>query len=815
MKRASTGIANRTHRRGRVAAAVLCLVFAASVVATAVVGCSPLPDANVEGAQGRDQTTFIYDRTGKVIAQLHAGQNRIDRKLANIPEDLKDAVVATEDRRFYEHSGVDVMGIIRAVFVNATSGDAKQGGSTITQQYVKNAFFSQEKTLSRKVKEALLARKLEKKYSKDEILELYLNTIYFGHGAYGVEAASRAYFDRTVEDLSLAECALLAGIIKSPGAYSPYIDPKAAKARRDLVLDLMLAEGHITQAERDEAKETPVRVAGLKAPSHLAPYFVEYVKQRLIKDFGEETVYRGGLRVRTTLDLRMQKAAEKAVRERLDRKGDPSAALVAVKPESGEIRAMVGGRDFEEQQFNVAVDGRRQPGSAFKPFVLVTALEEGISPEKRIDARPTTIELSDGPWKVTGADDGSTTARLRRATEKSINAVFAHLIVDLGAEKVADTAKSLGITSPITPVPAIALGGHREGVSPLEMANAFGTLAAGGRRAKPHGIAKVTDAQGTVWYQAKDAPERVVDPAVAYLATDILEGVIDRGTGGAADIGRPAAGKTGTTQEYRDAWFVGYTPQLSTAVWVGYPEAQREMDDVHGITVTGGSFPARIWHDFMTAALSKAPIEDFKRPDGLISAKICTATGLRANEACPERFQGLYLAEHPIEKCTTHKVPPKVEVPDVTGLAQSEAEAALEVAGFTVKITRQESSEVPAGNVLAQSPAGGEPAPKGSAVTITLAEPPSQSGTQPAPLEPVIGAADRARVGEVVTFDAAASAGAIVSWRWDFGDGASASGRTVTHSYSKPGLYTATLTVTDEGGAKASASQQIRVRKAR
>ncbi|HET6498127.1 MAG TPA: transglycosylase domain-containing protein, partial [Coriobacteriia bacterium] len=513
-----------------------------------------LPDPGGE-ARGRDQTSVVFDRNGEEITKLYAEQDRTDQPLEKMSESLRDAVVATEDQRFYDHEGVDPIGIARALWVNIRTRAATQGGSTITQQYVKNAFVTPDVTLERKVAEAILAYRIERDLSKDEILELYLNTIYFGHGAYGVEAAAQTYFGKSVADLDLAESATLAGVIRSPGRYSPYLDPNASHARRATVLQQMTDQGMITEAERAEARDRELTLAGLDADEGaIAPYFMEYVKAQLVDEFGADVVFRGGVSVTTTLDLRMQRAAEQAVAEAFDAPDDPSAALVAIDPKTGEILAMVGGRDFATQQFNVAVQGTgRQPGSAFKPFVLVTALQEGVSPEQTFEAGPAELSLASGQtWEVTGARGERTgPQRLREAMELSTNSVFARLILDVGPSDVVETAHTMGIESDMTPVPAIALGGHEKGVTPLEMATAYGTLAANGRLARPYSIASVTGPEDEVLLEMTPSVTEALDPAISYLVTDVLSGVISRGTGSAADIDRPAAGKTGTTQGYR------------------------------------------------------------------------------------------------------------------------------------------------------------------------------------------------------------------------------------------------------------------------
>lgn len=798
------------------AAALLAIIAAAALLAGSIAYATiarELPDIGAP-LKGRDQTTVVYDRNGAVIAKLFAEQNRTDVPLEEIPAELRQAVIATEDQRFYQHKGVDPLGILRALWVDITRPNVLHGGSTITQQYVKVAIVTPERTLKRKIMEAMLAYRLERKYSKDQILALYLNTIYFGHGAYGVEAASQAYFGKHVRDLDLAECAMLAGVIKSPGRYSPLIDPEAAKRRRATVLSQMVELGFISQKQADSAAASEIALAPRKAASAIAPYFVEYVKQLLTEQFGADMVYRGGLKVKTTLDLKTQKAAEAAIRSTLDRKGDPSASLVAIEPATGEIRAMVGGRDFPSQQFNVAVQGLRQPGSAFKPFVLVAALAEGILPEQTYECAPRSFPLPNGQtWKVTGAPGGRKgPMRLREATERSVNSVYAALVLEVGADKVAETAKAMGITTPIKPVPAIALGGLDKGVSPLEMAAAYGTLANGGVRVAPHAILEVTDAKGAQLASAKPVSARAIPADVAYLATDILKGVISKGTGTAARIGRPAAGKTGTTQQYRDAWFVGYTPDLVASVWVGYPDAQREMLSVHGRKVTGGSFPAEIWAAFMKAALKDVPKRDFPRPEGLKNASTCLESGQLASEYCTQTAQALFLAEHLPEKCAIHTAPTEIEIPNLIGMAKEEALALLKRLMLLFKVVERPSDTVPVGIVFDQGPKAGSIGTTQTIVTIVVSKgvPPNQP-PQPAftvtPANP--------RTGEPVSFDASASTddGSIVTYAWEFGDGSPiANGKVVQHTYTAPGTYTVTLWVTDDRGAAQSKTATVQIR---
>ncbi len=803
----------RVLRFALIAALVAAVALAATGVAVYASIIRNLPDPEGK-AKGRDQTSVVYDRNGEELAKLFADQNRTDRPLAEIPETLRDAVIATEDARFYDHTGVDPIGIARALWVDIRTRSIAQGGSTITQQYVKNAFVTPEQTLERKLSEAVLAYRIEKNMSKDRILELYLNTIYFGHGAYGVEAAAQAYFGKTVDQLDLAESAMIAGVIKSPGRYSPYLEPEAAVQRRATVLGQMVEQRMVTPEAAAAATGAEISLAGLSDGDTLAPYFMEYVKSQLIDEFGAEAVFRGGISVTTTLDLKMQRAAEQAVASALDREDDPSAALVAIDPKTGEILAMVGGRDFATQQFNVAVQGQgRQPGSAFKPFVMLTALQQGVTAEDLYESGAAELELANGQtWKVTGASGGRTgPMRLREAMEKSVNSVFAKLVLDIGPSDVVDTAHAIGIKTDITPVPAIALGGHEQGVTPLEMASAYGTLANAGTRAEPYSITSVTGADGTVLLENVSTTSEVLDPAVAYLTTDVLRGVIDRGTGTAARIGRPAAGKTGTTQKYRDAWFVGYTPDLVAAVWVGYPENQREMTDVHGRQVTGGSFPAEIWAAFMKAALADREAVDFTRPTGLVDASVCRESGQLATEWCTETFRGLFLRSSQPEQCAIHTGPQTVIVPELIGLTKERAIAELAALGLEAVVSEEEIRGIPAGIVARHDPVTDTEVEAGSTVRIVVS-----TGVRPppAPVASFTVTPAEATVDQPVTFDASGSttSGTIVLYLWEFGDETEAEGVRVTHTFTAPGTYDVVLWVTDSNDQTTSVTRQIVVR---
>ena len=548
--------------------------------------------------------------------------------LEELPPVLVDAVLATEDRDFFEHGGVDPVGIARAFYNDVRGRGVRQGGSTITQQYVKNVYLTSERSIARKIKEAILAVKLERELSKEQILERYLNTIYFGRGAYGVGAASRAYFGKDVRTIGLPEAAYLAGLIRAPEAADAGADPVEASRRRDTALNAMVDVGKITQAEADAASAVPweghVIARRDRTKLDLDPslesiggaYFVDAVQQQLLARFGEAVLYGGGLRIYTTLDPGMQEDAWNAVTSTLNRPDDPQAALVAVD-ERGQVKAMVGGRDFGTQKVNLALGkaaggSGRGAGSSFKPFVLATAIHQGISLNSKFNA-PAKIILPKADagkdYEVNNyADAEQGVLDLVDATRVSSNTAYAQLMVEVGPENVVEMAHRLGVTADLDPVVATALGS--EDVSPLDMAVGFSTFANRGVRNDPELVARIEqvddDGDLTVLDEASPSNDRVIPAAEADQVTHALRQVILGGTGRAANIGKPAAGKTGTTGNNRDAWFVGYTPRLTAAVWMGYDNPPgtptRYMDDVHGIEVTGGSFPAQIWAKFMRAA---------------------------------------------------------------------------------------------------------------------------------------------------------------------------------------------------------------------
>jgi len=587
------------------------------------------PQYRGQGARNSE----LYDSQGQFLGRLTSDQNQIYVKSDQISGYMRAAIIAIEDRRFETNSGVDLRGIGRAFAQDLIQKRKAQGGSTITQQFVKNALQAQDqRTIFQKLREAALAYHLTRKWSKDKILTEYLNSIYFGNGAYGIESAAEVYFATDpnhvgcgsvkrpcAKELAPQEAALLAGIVASPSAYDPVAHPLAARRRRDLVLQRMREQGAISQAEYDKAV-----VEALPAPQSIrppqvdskAPYFTTWVRQQLVDRYGARRAFEGGLKIRTTLDLKLQEEAQKAVNTWLPDPTGPTAALVAIDNATGEVRAMVGGRNYDESPFNLATQGQRQPGSAFKPFTLAEALRQGIGPGSVWPSKKAifTVPNTRGQEKFTvnnfeGTYTGSRT--LTNALTYSDNSVFATVGIKVGTKKIAGLASRMGIRTPVSSNYAMTLGGLRQGVTPLDMAHAYETFATHGSRISgtlgaeergPVGIRSVTRKNRA---ETKNRVRRtpVLSQAVADTSAQMMSTVITQGTGKRAAIGQFAAGKTGTTENYGDAWFVGFTDRLTVAVWVGYPDGVKSMDTAfRGGPVEGGTFPALIWHDFLLAA---------------------------------------------------------------------------------------------------------------------------------------------------------------------------------------------------------------------
>jgi len=670
------------------------------------------------------QTSKVYSLDGSLITEFHSGENREIISFHEMSQYIKDAIVAVEDKRFYEHRGVDYKRIIGAFIADIKAGDLSQGGSTITQQYVKNVYFTPEKTFRRKLNEALIAVQLERNYTKDKILEMYLNTICFGSGAYGIQKASKIYLGIDASELSLSQAALLAGLVRTPELYSPFNDIEKSKIRRDLVLQLMYDQGFINTDQYLDALAEPVvinenpTVDSEIYSSRTAPYFIDYVKQRLYeKKFKDYDVFKGGLRIYTTLDTDMQEKAEDAIKTIFPEDPGPSYSLISVDPDNGYIYALIGGKDYNISKFNIAIQGKRQPGSVFKTLVLIESILQNFSPNNTFNPNgPITIDMEEGPdWQVHNYNNqtfGEEEMTVVDATVQSVNVVYAQLMMKVGAENVESLCSDMEIYD-IGSNPAIAIGGLETGITPLDLSKVFSTLASGGIYRQPVCILKITDYQGNVLYEYdpdnNESEHRVLEEPVSYYITQILKKVIESGTGRGADIGRPSAGKTGTTENNVDAWFAGYTPDLVTVVWMGHPEASQPMEPINGRVVVGGTYPADIWREFMSSALENIPVSDFKKPDKeLIDVEICADSGLLTTFWCPEEsieWQIFIEGEEPEDICNVHN---KVEVPDVIGKSFEDAKKILEDLYFVVEETYGFNEIYNKNIVFKQNPESGE-----------------------------------------------------------------------------------------------------------
>lgn len=632
--------------------ALACILIAggaaAYLVASAVRDLPAL--ANLEPKP--KETSFVYDRDAKIWTELHSTENRVPVKLSDLPQHFKDAVLAAEDHRFYSHHGVDLRAIFRAFVSNLKDTEDIQGGSTISQQLAKKAFLEDSRTLKRKIQDAIVAVMLERKYTKDEILEMYLNQVPFGRGTYGPEAAARAFFGKSVKGLTIEESALIAGMLRGPYLYDPADNPAGALLRRNTVLDQMAEYGYISKDQAAELQQKPVKTISTQAVvSGEGEYFLDFVLKQLLAKYPAELVYGGGLRVYTTYSPETQRTAEKAIQSTLDTdfpyKGTDSmqAAAIVMDVKTGHILAMVGGRKHESMlAWNRAVDTKRQPGSAFKPIaVYIPALEAGMSPGTVIDDSPVTYvdpvnKEEFKPVNYDGKFRGPVT--IRTAVRDSLNVIAVKVQDVVGSKKSLETAEKLGITSLVkTSTPdgrndytrSLALGGLTYGVSPLDMAVAFGAIANQGIRVDPVTILRVEDKSGNLLEENKTNRSLVISEESAYLMTSMMADGIRYGTGTAAYFGRPAAGKTGTTSDWKDAWFCGFTPSTVAVVWMGFDQ-EKTME---AWKITGGTYPALMWGKMMKDITAREAPQDFILPSTVVSARICSKSGQLPGPACP------------------------------------------------------------------------------------------------------------------------------------------------------------------------------------
>lgn len=619
---------------GALAGAVVLVGSQVSVAAKSVRYVAPDPG----NLAPLDQRSLVLDRNGRVIAVLHAEQNRSPVAFNRVPKVLVNAILAVEDSKFYQHKGVNLRATVRAFGANVEAGGVAQGGSTITQQLVKKSLLTSKQEIGRKIREAVLSLELEKKLSKNEILGRYLNEVYFGQGAYGVQAASERYFQHPVEKITIAEAAFLAGMIRNPVGYDPTRFRDRSRARRAVVLDRMVAVGMITADDAAQLKKAPMpRPADRLAKPDT--YFIESVKQELLNDrrLGDtpkeryESVFNGGLRIKTTFDPVAQAQAERAVIDVLPKdEPDFTAAVASVDVSTGAVRAMVGGRGFETDKYNLVTQGLRQPGSSWKPFVFLAALERGISPQSYLSGvEPCPIPNPGGkPDPFEPQNAGDATGKVASISEQlvaSSNCAFARLAYITGYDNIIDVARRAGITTTIEPVPSMALG--VEEVHPIEMAGAYATLATGGVKRTAHTIEEVRNRSNKLLFKAEISKEQIFDPNMVAVVVDAMTQVVQRGTGTAAQLrGRQVAGKTGTTNDYEDAWFVGFTPQVATAVWMGAPKGKIAMKNVGGIKVFGGTYPARIWQKYMSDVLEGTPRLTFAEPNYKVFGKTSCLT---------------------------------------------------------------------------------------------------------------------------------------------------------------------------------------------
>jgi len=627
----SGGRPNAPHRNTKTPANFMIkrVLFGLTVVAgvgfgvlaiASVVVAKNLPNVDTISTYIPAETTKIYSNNDIVLAELHLEENREVIPLENISPFIKQAVLATEDTDFYQHHGINIKGMFRAALKNAVTLSFSEGASTLTQQLARNLFLTKKKKISRKIAEIILALQIERKYTKNEILEMYLNQVYWGHNAYGIESAAQLYFGKHARDLNLAESAMIIGLLKGPELYSPFRNYSYAKQRQRTVLNRMAKLKVITQQQANNAFIEDLQLAQRKNFRYRAPYFTSYIVNHLYSTYGEEATLTSGMQVYTTLDYELQMLAEEVVKTYVSKSRKPyygtnraeenynfsQAALMAVDPTTGYIKVLQGGADYKENQYNRCTQARRQPGSTFKPFVYIAALEKGFSPSSIVQDSPITFSTSQGPYSpanYTHTYLGNIT--LRKALENSINIVAVKLNNLVGPENIIRLARAMGITSPLQPVLSLPLGANE--VTMMELVTAYSVIANNGLRNDPTGIIKIQDREGGILFKHQVHPKRVLDENIASNIVDMMKGAIRYGTGQNANLPRPVAGKTGTTSDYKDAWFIGFVPQLVCATWVG------NDDNTPMNKVTGGSVPALMWRDFMKEALKDIPPTDFAR----------------------------------------------------------------------------------------------------------------------------------------------------------------------------------------------------------
>jgi penicillin-binding protein 1A len=656
------------------------ILFVIFFLALGIIGSSilwltrDLPDTKCLEDFSPPVVSRVFDKDGTLVGEFFI-QKRVQISMGDIPREMVDATIAIEDRKFFRHWGVDIIGITRAIVQNIKAGRTVQGASTITQQLARNLFLTQERTVVRKLKEILLAIQIEKQYSKDEILTMYFNQIYYGNGAYGIEAAALSFFSKHAAELTLPEVSLLAGLPRSPIYYDPFKNPEKALLRRNIVLNAMMEIGAISEDDGERAKNAPLELHPHSDCLKDAPYFVEEVRRQVLTRYGENLLYRSGLDIYTTLDTEMQKKANetteawlvqlekmyrfKVIRDttKVDTTGAMTkyiqGALVAIEPSTGAVRALVGGRDYEESEFNRATQALRQPGSAFKPFLYTACIDNGFTPSDEVLDIPIVMISGGAEYSPANYDHKfKGPVSLRTALALSRNLAAVRLIRYIGEQTVVEYAKQMGIKTRLKAVTSLALGACE--VTPLEITSAYCVFPNLGVRIEPYFIDKITlREKGEIIFEHEVTKEEVLNPATAYVMIDLMATVIDAGTAVGARIegfGRPAAGKTGTTDNYSDAWFIGFTPDLVCGVWVGFDTRKRIVSGASGAT-----FAVPLWTRFMREATRGTKVKHFSTPKGVISRTVCLHSHKLANEYCPDTYKEIYIAgTEPTEICEIH-----------------------------------------------------------------------------------------------------------------------------------------------------------------